>query len=411
MATALWWPNSQTTSQIDEITVTAVASGGTLSVTINGKTITYTCTVSDTTTTAAAGLVALLSDASLVPPEFSEEQWTSSAAVITATAAAPGTPVTFTSAGAGGATLTQANVQANLSPSDANNPNNWLRGGTPAIPQSGDDVVFDNQLIPALWNLDSLSAVQFNSLTRTTSMSGQIGLPDQNPAGYLEYRPTHLQFTGSGTVPVLLGEPSAAGGSGPSLERYDAQAAQVGLVALSGQRIDFLGSNASNAVSILNVTLNVAASAWETAALASASADGGGTINLGAGCTFSGELLVNNAVALVNCAPGSIIAQNGSQVTVGGAGLTYAAVYASSGCTITWKSDSSITALDLKVSSTLDKSQDYRPMTITSSAVDGDTCQVLDPLSTITWTDPTTVRNAVTSGPFAFVGPRTVQII
>src|SRR5580692_5793161 len=151
-------------SQQDQISVTAVANAGTLTVTINSKNIQYVCTGTDTTTTAASALLALLQASTF--PEFVQQTYTSSGAVITAVAAVAGTPFTTTVAGAGGSTLTHSTTVANSSPSDPGNSLNWLRNGVAALPQAGDDVVLQNSTIPWLWNLAALAAVQFNSLTR-----------------------------------------------------------------------------------------------------------------------------------------------------------------------------------------------------------------------------------------------------
>lgn len=409
MTTTIWWPNTQSNAQTITLTVTAVATSGTLTGTINGKTVVYTCTASDTTSTAAAAWQAILANTQTAPPEFSEITWTVAAAVITGVAVTPGTPFTLTSAGAGGATVSQATVVGNSSPSDVNSNTNWLRGGSPGIPQTGDDVIISDSNIPLLWNLHGLAAVQFASFTRRQSFTAQIGLPNQNANGYLEYRPTHFQFsTNASPINVLLGQ---GAGNGPSLERYDVQAHQVALVILAGGQIDFLGTSTSNTVDALGCTLNLAASAGEAGAAASVSADGGCTLNLGSGFNLTGALSMSGCTASVSCAPGSIVATNGSQVTVNSTGLTYASIIASGGSTLTWLSNSTITALTLTTASRLDKSGDYRPMTITNATQDGDTTQIVDTLGVITYSNPVTINNAVTSGPFTFPGGATVLIV
>lgn len=416
MAKTFWNPNAAAISEVDTLTVTAVASGGVLSAIINGKAVTYTCTVSDTTATAAAAWQAILANTALVPPEFSEATWTVNGAVITSTANTPGTPFTLTSSGAGGATVTHAVAIANVSPSDVNNPANWLRAGSPAIPVNGDDVIVANSSVPLLWNLSALAAVTFNSFTRDQSFTATIGLPQQNPNGYIEYRPTYFAFSGANTpTSMILGTGQVGGG--PSRERYSLGSALFAVTILnSGSPADtyavcILGTNAGNTVTLQNTSLGVAMAPGEASSLATVSVDGGGAIAIGTGVTFSGNLTVVNASAAIYCAIGGFIyAQQGAQVVVGSLTQTYSSVQAIGGSYVLWLSDSTITSLVLHTSSSFDKSQDLRTITVTNSIIDGDTCQVNDPNNAITYTNPTVVNNVINSGPFLTGPGRHIQV-
>src|SRR6266850_7945073 len=151
MATVTWLGNSQNIAQTVTLQVTAVAVGGILTATINGKDISYTCVTGDTVDSAAAAWQAALAG-STVPPEFAEETWTVVGDTITATAGVPGRPFAgmtggLTSSGAGGATVTQTTTQASVSQSDPGLAANWNRAGTPAIPQNGDDVVIADSVV------------------------------------------------------------------------------------------------------------------------------------------------------------------------------------------------------------------------------------------------------------------------
>lgn len=411
MATVFWTGNSIATPQVDTLTVTAVAAGGTLTATINGKPITYTCTGSDTTTTAATAWLALL-QSQTAPPEFGEVTWANpSAGVITGTGPDDGTPIGLTSSDGGGATRTQSTT-APASPSDVSLNANWLRGGSPGIPQNGDDVIVADTSIPLLWNLASLAAVQFASYTRHQSQTAPIGLPEYNANGYYEYRQKYFKFSGSGTLSVVLGFGQTGGG--PPRERYDVGAQRTDFTILaSGSPIDdyaiyLLGTNANNTISVVGTTVAVATLPAEVSTIASATVDTG-QLSLGAGVTFSGALVVTGGVVVTSCAPASITARNGSSVVVEGTGLTFAAVTANAS-TVTWLSGSTITTLTLQAGSIFNKGLDLRPMTITNSAIDGDTCLVIDTYSKITWTNATTVNNQTTTGPFAFGPGRTVKI-
>ncbi len=412
MALVFWSGNGQNRSQVDTYTVTAAGVGGTLTLTINAKSIIYTCVTGDTTTTAAAGLVALLT-ASDAPPEFGEIDWSNSANVITATAATPGMPFTVTKSDAGGATSTLTTTTANLSASDVNDPDNWLRAGVAAIPQNGDDVILQDSDIPLLYNLTALAAVQFASFQRWQSFTGQVGLPTWNPSGYREYRPTYFQFIGGSLFTTLALTLGIGTGDGPSLERYDTQNQRVDILCQNGAVVDWKGiyytSTDGTNIRLQGATLNVAMEPGQVAAFDDALVDGGGTLNLGQGVTADGTITANAGALNLYCA-GSVVASNGSTVSVSSRGATHVVMTARGGTTVAWLSNSTITTLTLESGSVLNKSQDPRTMTITNSNVQGD-CQVLDPMSLITWTTATVVTGQVTSGPFQFAGTRTVRII
>jgi hypothetical protein len=421
MATVWWSPNGQIIAQVDTLTVTAVANGGTLTATINTKTITYTCTATDTTTTAATNWFNLLQSTGTVPPEFNEIQWSNpSSGVIKATGGTPGTPFILTTSGGGGATVTQVHTTANSSNSDVNNANNWLRGGTAGLPQNGDTVIINNSSVSLLWSLDQLAAIQFASLTIWQNFTGTIGLSENNPLGYIEYRPTYFQFagpTGGVVLPITIGAGLGQNiGSGSGRIRLNVGSQKTSLTvqatgsALDAYALRFLGTNAANTATITGSSVAVAMLAGEAATLASATVDGGGSIGLGAGCTFSGTLALDAASANLFCAPATVTVQNGSSVNVQGVSLTYATITARNNSTLTWLSNSTITTLTMAAGCTLDVSGSTQPFTITNSTVDVDTCFVLDPNNSITWTNATTANNQCYSGPFQFGPGRTVKI-
>lgn len=414
MATTFWIGNQRTTAQVDTVTIAnAGAVGDTVSVIINTKVISYTTATGDTTSTIAAALFNQLNSPS-APPEFQELTYALSANVITCTAAVPGTPFTMTVSFTGAAAITVVVTTANQSPSDVNDPKNWLRGGSNSIPQNGDDVVVADSSVPLLWNLDQLALVQFLSYARWQSFTGTIGLPENNPLGYYEYRPTYFQFTAAGTLTMQLGVGQS--GSGPGRERYNTGTTAVVLdvFAAGGALDDFSvrwkGVNVSNVVNITGgVSVGVAMLPAETATVATVIVDSG-SVALGAGVTFAGTLTVNGGTAETLCAPGTTVALNGATVVVEGLGLTYNTVTARSGSRLLWLSNSGVGALILQTGAVFDKSQDVRAITVVNSTVDGDTCQVLDPYNAIIWTNATTVNNQVQNGPFTFGPGRTVKI-
>lgn len=408
MATTYWNPLSISAAQVDSITITAVATSGTLSVTINTKTITYTCTALDNATTAATALYNLLLQPT-IPAEFAQLTFANPAnGVVTFTATNPGTPFTMTSGSAGGATLSQVHTQANVSPSDVGNADNWIRSGSASLPQNGDDVVLANSSVPLLWNLAALAAVQFASLTRYQSFTGQVGLPPINSAGYVEYLPTYFQFTGPGTaIPVVLGVGS---GSGPSLERYNVGSQLVNVTVNGGGTIFILGTASANTLFLIGATVGIALWTNEVSTFATITVDGGGVLGLGAGVTIGTSVLVSGGQLISNTVVPALTLTNSGAATITSTGGTYTSVTANTGSSVAWNSNSTITTLTLASSSRFDKSGDGRGMTVTNSTIDGDSCQVNDPNSLITWTNATLVKNQVNSGPFLFGPNRTVKI-
>jgi hypothetical protein len=430
MAIVAWTGNGQQISQVVVLTITGVATGGVLSVTMNGKVISYTCLVTDTTTTAAAALAALLGNSSTAPPEFNEQNWAASTNTITATAQTPGQPFTMTSSGSGGATLTQATTQANVSQSSAANAANYLRLGVPSLPQPGDDFVLADSAVPILWDLLALANIPLNSFTRWQSFTATVGLPENNPGGYYEYRPTYLKLlggsgssssgsSGPGTyTQVMLGVGQT--GSGPSRERYDFQGTQVqGAILNSGSAADdyairILNNNTASAWSIINTSVGIAMLPNESAIVGSAQVDSGGTLALGPAVTFVGALSVPGGTVVLNCAPASVTITNGGTVIQGTVAsspiLNYPSVTAKTGSTITWLSGSNINSLILQTSSNLDKSQDLRPMQLGAVTMDADTCTINDPYNTITWTGQVTLNNNLASGPIILGTGRSLRI-
>ena len=419
--------NGQTTAQVETLTVTAVANGATITGTLNGKTVTYACTASDTTSTAAAAFQALLS-ASSAPAEFGEITFSVTNNAITCTANVPGTPfanVPGTSAGltftaSGGAAVTQAHTTANSSPSDAANPNNWLRNGAPGLPQPGDDLVLADSTTPLLWNLDQLAGVMLNSLTRWQSMEGQVGLPETNANGYQEWRAQSFVFStvgggsgSSGQFKALLG--AGQNGSGPPLERYKTSSAVAWTVLASGSASgDYavrLQTGPGSTLYAVNATVGVCMLPGESASFSSVVVDGGGSLALGTACTFTspGTVAVKNGSAFLMCAPPSLSLEAGAQATVNGAGLNFAAVSAVGGSTVLWLSDSAVQSLTLQTGSTFDRTQDVRPMTVNQSAIDAD-CSFLDPNNTVTFSAATALRGAVRSGPIQTGAGRTFWV-
>lgn len=446
--TAYWAPNQASIAQVETYTFSAPnAIGNTYIATLNGKSVTYTSISGDTAATAATGLTNLLNVSSGIGNEFLEITFANpSSGVMTATARVPGTPfanVPGTSLGlvlstGGGLSngISTAHTQANQSPSDINDSQNWLRVvnqlnpvGVRSLPQNGDDVVIYNSSTPLLWNLDQLASVQFNSYTRWQSFTGTIGLPENNPNGYIEWRATYFKFAGpqgsvpAGGLPVVLGFNSGKG-SGPTRERYNFGSQPVTVQALEAGSpsdeygIRILGVHTNNVIIASNGTsVGIATSPGEVSQLNSLTVESGATVGIGKGVTWTSTtgavaatMTMYGGIANLNAAPPTLTMSAGAQANFDTDLLTWATITAQGGCNLTWMAGGIITSLVLSTGCTLDKSQDGRLLTITNSTIDGDTCIINDPDNCITFTNATTVKQQVTSGPFRFTGSRTVKV-
>jgi len=437
--TAYWSPNQAAVAQVVTYTFTAPNSvGNTYNATINGKTVTYSSVAADTAALAATGLFNLLNVTTGIAAEFTEITWANpSDGKVTATAKVPGTPfanVPSTSRGMVLSTgnglangITTVNTTANASPSDVNDKENWIRvtppaPGVRALPVNTDDVVVQDSSIPMLWNLDQLSVVQFNTYTRWQSMTGDIGLPEDNPGGYDEWRAVYFKFSGpQGSVPAggLVMVLGLGVGSGPSRERYDTGSQPTTITALAaGSPVDeygirFLGVHTANTFTLTGgVSLGVAMWPGETANLSSCTVGDGSKVGIGPGVTWTAAstLTMFGGSVVLHAAPATLRLENGAQATFAKDTLTWTTVTARGGSSQVWLAGGTVTTLTMETGATLDKSGDARTLTITNSTIDGDTCTVDDPLNAITWTNATSVKQQVTNGLFRFTGTRTVKI-
>ena len=443
--TTYWSPNQSAVAQIETYVFTAPSSvGNTYTATINGKTVTYTSVSGDTAATIATALFNLLNAQTSVPPEINEITFTNpSDGTMTATAKNPGTPfanLTINGVSGQGLVLSTGNglangiatthTTANKSPSDVLDPQNWLRvnlsdtppSSTRAIPQSTDDVVLANSGVPLLWNLDRLAAVQFNTYQRYQSFTGTVGLPENNPGGYAEWRATYFKFVGpQGSVPSggLVMTLGAGSGGGPTRERYDLGSQKTTLnILAAGSPADeygvrFLGVHTDNTFKVLGgVSLGIGMLPGEKSTLSSSTLDGGASLGIGPNVSWTANstLTMLGGLAILNAAPAILAMSNGAQAVITTDGLTWAAITAQGGCSITMLAGGTITTLTMSQGCVLDKGQDLSPLTITNSTIDGDTCQFIDTNNVITWTNATSVKQQVAQGPFVFTGTRTVKV-
>lgn len=200
-----WLGQAQSTTDVWTVALSGTVISQAYTLTINGKTVTYASTGTDTVATILAALVAAWNSLSpLPPPEFQELLAAGIGAVgsftgMTATQKIAGRPTTITAATSGAATFTITNTTVATGPQDFANGANWNPTGTPA---NGDTLTFDVGSTPCTYNINtSLTGVTVNV---SEGYSGTIGLSAINGQGmqsYAEYRGIYLTLAG-GTLLV-----------------------------------------------------------------------------------------------------------------------------------------------------------------------------------------------------------------
>lgn len=232
------------------------ALGQVYSATMNGKIISYTTDGTETNAEIATALYDLLSDTDSTPPEFDEATYTdSTTGTITARATGVGFPFTVTTGATGTGTFVTTTTQAATGPNWWNNAANWSNG---AVPITGDSVYLRQSNIDILYGIDQ-NAVTLALLDVDSTFTGKVGLLDWNANGYVEYREPFLKI---GATLAFVGRGFS---TGTGRFRWNAGSVQTALAVYATgtpddsivAAIDFIGTHASNAISVQRGTLAV----------------------------------------------------------------------------------------------------------------------------------------------------------
>lgn len=365
MTTARWLGRAKKRAQVNTYTIGGTwAAADTLTMTINGKAVTFTCTTT-AAVDATAGLYAAL--AAATEAEFTAITWASPTTVtITATSTTAGTPfvavLTRTTAASG--------TVATAATTTATGPNHWeeaVNWDTGAIP-STEDIVIGNSASSILYGWPS-SLVTLGTLVIADTFTGQIGLPEINAAGYREYLPTfmtNVKFTGSMDI-------SASGAAG---EIRLSEAAASTEINIYGGTVRVFKTPNTVAFAVQSGTLilgDSAATAANAPLAATLDVAGGGACYMEANASVA---TIRNAGVVVQ-APGVVLAT--SVINRGGTIVlsknpTTLQVY---GGVAEARGDETITTLGVGPG-TLDLRGDIRPFTATNYALRPG-WQVIDP--------------------------------
>lgn len=204
-------------------------------------------------------------------------------------------------------------VTANSSPNSAAAATNWSGGTAPA---DGDTLIFSDNAVDLTDDLD-LSAINVNVIVEQ-SYRGKIGRPLNNPAGYLEYRPTYLKI-GTDDSPAQAVTIGQGPGIGSGRIKIDAGASTTTFVVHNtGQPIEqgippvlLKGTDAANTLTVNKGSVGVAVLPYDEATGAEETATIA-TLNVGYVTNPAGD-------AVVQCGPGvtlTTINQSGGKLEI-----------------------------------------------------------------------------------------------
>lgn len=217
MAVKKWRGGAAAVGQATRITFSAYTIGVVYTVTINGKSLSFTATAG-TSANVSDGLVAAWQ--ATTEPEFSEVTPSTSSGLLL-TAITLGVPFTVTASATGGVTATVAEVTAPTGPNWFDNAQNWEGG---SLPSAGDALVFELSSVDVLYGL--VSTTNFASLTFDSTFTGAVGLPATNSRGYREYRSRFLKLgDGTSAYAVVIGLGNGRQATRILLDAFDTDAA------------------------------------------------------------------------------------------------------------------------------------------------------------------------------------------
>lgn len=423
MGTVIWEGGSTAIAQVDTITIALTwATNDTVTLTIGTRSIVLTVGTDATTANVATAIKEMWNgdaqtgsgDHTFSPngdtiTEFNEITATVNSSVVTLTSDTTGVPFTVEVTGdgtAGNGTAVVAASTANAGPNTWDTATNWDTG---AIPVDADDVVIENSSLSILYGIDQ-AAVSLATLTIKSTFTGTIGLPRNNPAGYVEYRPTYLDSGASGdaqTTTINIGQGT---GTGSGRIKFDANDSKV-IINLykTGTRTEtgipaflFKGTHTDNEINVNRGDMGIAFFGGETANFE--------IMRVGYTTSIAGDSIVLISTGVTHNGSGTISQTGGrleSRSTLAGTLECFAGLFILSddvnvndvtldGGTFVANSSGKIDGTLTARSGVLDCSKDSRAFTIDAANIQ-DNVSILK-ASRITWTaTPTFVNTNLTT--------------
>lgn len=383
MANRTWLGRAKARAQVVTLTPGGtIEVGDIFSVTINGKTVSYSAS-GTSVASVTAGLAAALQAAG--DAEFAEVAWTDSTTHVTGTGATAGVPFTLsveTTESDGGTaddqTFTLATATEATGPHHADDAQNWSGA---ALPADGDSLYFANSSVSVKYGLTGLASVTPAAIDIAASYTGEIGLPKTKPSGYPEYRADYLQFDGATLVRIGTGQ-----GQGSARIKLDflSSAATVE-VQSSGNSYEqgipaILLKGATITLDVQSGYVGVGAYATETVTLSSLKTSAGANVLCGSGVTVTafvgqGQVVTNGPVTAATVTGGTLTINGSAAPTT----LTV-----KPGATCRYHSSGTVAAL--VAHGLVDCSGDSTARTFTSATL-GPGGRIRDPQQTITYTN------------------------
>lgn len=397
MATMSWVGRAAATADVWTYTVGGTVEIGDIFIlTIGGKSLSVSATTTSAATTATEIATAWNALDSGLYPEFSRiTAAATSGGAGTLTADDEGVPFTVsasTTESNGGAADAQtfgvSNSTVATGPNYWSNANNWSGG---ALPANGDTAYLQGIDVPVKYGLDQ-SAVTLAALYIDADFTAAVGLPEENADGgatYYEYREQYLKV---GATSLVVGRGSSGQGSG--LLRINTGTAQTDLLLYrtgSSEVSDvpafwWKGTHAANTVSVLRGDLGIAVRGGEVATVVTLKVGyetgetTDSTVRVGLGVTLT-TLEMQGGTVELQAAATTITKSGGSLEILGSAAYTTLNNWRGE---VVYRSSGTITTLN--TSGRVDFSRDMRARTVTSTVAYAG-AEILDPQSTVTWTN------------------------
>lgn len=203
--------------------------------------------------------------------EYTEFAASATSTTVDLTAVTAGKPFTVTASPS-----SAAGTESVATPTAATGKNFWTdtaNWNDSALPVSNDQILFQEGSVDCLYGLEQ-SALTGCILVCESGWEGRLGLPVINAAGYAEYRPTHLEIGLSAQQrSLVIGEGNGSGSprlninvgsSSPKATIYSTAPREDNAKAA----VDLLGGSYAMSVSIARGSLSLAATATNTASVA-----------------------------------------------------------------------------------------------------------------------------------------------
>lgn len=339
MSTEIFRGDAVAVAQVRQSELTGTwATNDTITVTINGKTVTYTVGGTTTITAILTGLAAALNASTI--PEFAESTWSNADPYLRQTSDTAGRSQTFSisrTTSSSGAVGAPSDSTANSGPSALVAAN----FDTGALPAAADTCYIQDTSVDLLYNLDALSGT-LTACCIAASFTGEIGLPSRDETNdYYQWRPRYLVINVS---TLVIGDGQGDGSGRMLIDLGSVQSAVLVLKTAESVEDEFhalriKGTHASNTLEVYGGSVDVAPEGADTATFATVTVGGDARVRISRRVTLGTLNVVGTATVELESA----------------ASLTdITAINVSGRATLIIRGDNTITALKILDQGTVD---------------------------------------------------------